>query len=64
MSTTPLDTSAPIWPAAFHGVGFAILQAADGTYEAVAQGGYRASGYASPQAALVAVTAWIVAHWG
>jgi hypothetical protein len=45
-----------------HGVGFVVLASGDGTYEVLTQDGYAACGFASTQAALVAVTDWIEAH--
>ncbi len=61
ISTSPPAQGA-YWPASLHGVGFVVLASGDGTYEVLTEDGYAAFGFASTQAALVAVTDWIEAH--
>ena len=61
MYTTSLGAAtAPstIWPASFRGIGFRIDHLPDGTYQAIAEGGYVSRPYASADDALTDVTAW------
>ncbi len=64
MSTTSQGVPAIHYPLSYQGVGFVIVQAPDGTYEALAQGGYHQRGFASTADALAAVSAWIRARVG
>jgi len=48
------------WPASYKGVGLAILTLPDGTYQGVAQGGYRSAPYATTKEALADVTATLM----
>ena len=65
MFTTSPGAAAPpftFWPASFRGVGFAIVTLPDGTYQAIAEGGYRSHPYVSADEALTDVTAWCALH--
>ena len=61
MFTTLLGAVAPsftLWPASFRGIGFQIDRLPDGSYQAIAQGGYTSYLYIDLQEALTDVTAW------
>ena len=47
-----------LWATSFRGIGFRIDQLPDGTYQAIAQGGYVSRCYADLHDALADITAW------
>ena len=61
MFTTSSGAAAPpvtLWATSFRGVGFRIERLPDGTYQAIAEGGYVSPPYLSANEALDAAAAW------
>src|SRR5579863_8108126 len=53
-STSTPPRGVTYWPASWQGIGFVILSAGDGTYDAVAQGGFHHDGFPTERSALEA----------